>query len=115
MTANSLYGLTAETARQRLAQDDPDELPVSQPHNLLHLVREVGLEPMFLLLLACGSVYMALSDTHEALLLLAFVLVALSIRLDQQRRTERSLAALRDIEPAGAGHGRWPGSLDCRP
>ena len=69
---------------------------------------------MFLLLLACGSVYMALSDTHEARLL-AFVLVALSIRIDQHRRTERSLAALRDIEPAGAGHGRWPGSQDCRP
>lgn len=80
-----------------MARDGPNELPVSQPHNLLRQVRELGPEPMFLLLLAFSGVYIALSDTHEALMLLAFVLVAVSIRFDQQRRTERSLAALRDI------------------
>lgn len=97
MTTNSREGLTENAARQRLAQDGPNELPASQPHNLLRLMGKVVLEPMFLLLLACGGVYMALGDMHEALMLLAFVFVVMGISFVQQRRTERSLAALRDI------------------
>jgi Ca2+-transporting ATPase len=52
---------------------------------------------MFLLLVACGAVYLVLGDRQEALMLLGFVFVVMGISFVQQRRSERSLAALRDL------------------
>ena len=52
---------------------------------------------MFLLLAACGGIYMLLGDVHEALMLLGFVFVVVGITFFQDRRTEMSLDALRDL------------------
>ena len=90
-------GLTQPQAQQRLAQDGPNELPVSQPRSVLRLVGDVVTEPMFLLLVACGVLYLVLGDRQEALMLLGFVFVVMGITFVQQRRTERSLDALRDL------------------
>ena len=90
-------GLTERVARQRLVQDGPNELPVSKQRGMLRLLIDVVSEPMFLLLVACGAIYMVLGDRHEALMLLGFVFVVMGITFVQQRRTERSLDALRDL------------------
>ncbi|RZL35574.1 MAG: hypothetical protein EOP35_13300 [Rubrivivax sp.] len=90
-------GLSATEARQRLATDGPNELPVSRPRSVLRLAREIAGEPMFLLLLACGAIYLTLGDRQEALMLLGFVVVVMAISFVQQRRSERSLEALRDL------------------
>ena len=90
-------GLTEAEARRRLAQDGPNELPVSRPRGVLRLLREIISEPMFLLLAACGAIYMVLGDRHEAFMLLCFVFVVMGITFIQQRRTEHSLEALRDL------------------
>ena len=90
-------GLGDAQARQRLARDGPNELPVSKPRSVLRLAREVASEPMFLLLVACGAIYMVLGDRQEALMLLGFVFVVMGISFVQQRRSERSLEALRDL------------------
>ena len=81
----------------RLRSDGANELPVSKPRSVLRLVGEVVSEPMFLLLVACGGIYMVLGDLQEALMLLAFVFVVVGITFVQQRRTERSLQALREL------------------
>lgn len=103
-------GLTGAEARARLARDGPNALPVSAPRSVLRLLREVVSEPMFLLLVACGAIYMALGDRQEAMMLLGFVGVVMAITFVQQRRSERSLEALRDRRPRAAGRGR-PASL----
>jgi Ca2+-transporting ATPase len=64
---------------------------------MLRLLRDVASEPMFLLLVACGATYMILGDQNEALMLLGFVLIVIGITFFQERRTERSLDALRDL------------------
>jgi Ca2+-transporting ATPase len=99
VTAKSITndGLTDADARRRLNEHGPNELPVSKPRGVLRLLREVVTEPMFLLLAACGAIYMALGDRHEALMLMGFVFVVMGITFIQQRRTERSLEALRDL------------------
>jgi Ca2+-transporting ATPase len=104
-------GLSEAEAAQRLTRDGPNELPVSRPRGVLRLLRDVVLEPMFLLLVACGAIYMVLGDRHEALMLLGFVFVVMGITFVQQRRTERSLEALRDLSSPRAlvmrdGHAR---------
>lgn len=90
-------GLSELEAQQLLARHGPNELPTSRAKGLARLLRDVILEPMFLLLVACGAIYMALGDIHEALMLLGFVFVVMGITFVQERRTERSLQALRDL------------------
>jgi Ca2+-transporting ATPase len=90
-------GLTSEEARFRLASDGPNTLATSHKRGLLKLLAEVIAEPMFLLLLACGALYLLLGDPHEALMLLGFVFVIVTITFFQQRRSERALDALQDL------------------
>lgn len=97
MSTADFPGLSSEEAHRRLLADGPNELPASREKSLFRLAFDVAAEPMFLLLLACGAIYLALGDRHEALMLLGFVFVIMGISLAQQRRTERSLAALRDV------------------
>jgi Ca2+-transporting ATPase len=92
-----LSGLSEKEARRRLQQQGANELPVSRPRSVLRLLGDVVSEPMFLLLVACGAIYMVLGDQQEALMLLGFVFVVIGITFFQERRTERSLDALRDL------------------
>ncbi|MBI3785885.1 MAG: cation-translocating P-type ATPase [Deltaproteobacteria bacterium] len=90
-------GLSGDLARSRLAAEGFNELPSSRRTSLLALVSDVVREPMFLLLLACGTIYLLLGDVQEALILLGFVLLVTGITLYQERKTENALAALRDL------------------
>ena len=90
-------GLSDTEVAARLATDGPNELPSSKPRSLLAIAFEVVREPMFLLLVASGAIYLTLGDLTEGLLLLAFVFVVMGITLYQQRKTERALEALRDL------------------
>lgn len=92
-----ISGLSEEEASRRLREEGPNELPTSKPRSVLRLLRDVVAEPMFLLLVACGGVYLVLGDQNEAMMLLGFVFVVMGITFFQERRTERSLDALRDL------------------
>ena len=52
---------------------------------------------MFLLLLACGALYLVLGDVQEAVMLLGFVVVIMGITIYQEQKTENTLQALRDL------------------
>ena len=92
-----LQGLSSTEAAGRLAQDGPNQLPGGKPKSNLAIVREVLTEPMFLMLLAAGGIYLALGDKGEALFLLGFVFVVIGITLVQERRTQRALESLREL------------------
>ncbi|TAM34171.1 MAG: HAD family hydrolase, partial [Burkholderiaceae bacterium] len=92
-----LQGLTADEAARRLAADGPNVLPGSAPKSTWAIVRGVLTEPMFLMLLAAGGIYLVLGDRAEALFLLGFVFVVIGITLVQERKTQRALESLRDL------------------
>jgi Ca2+-transporting ATPase len=92
-----LTGLSDEEAARRLIDEGPNELPAAKKRDLFHIALEVIREPMFLLLIACGSLYLLLGDVKDALLLLGFVFVVAGITFFQERKTERALEALRDL------------------
>jgi Ca2+-transporting ATPase len=94
---HQIPGLTQSEAAQRLAEEGYNELPSSRRRNSLAIALEVIREPMFLLLVACGVVYLFLGEPKEALMLLGFVFVIMGITIVQERRTERALDALRDL------------------
>jgi P-type Ca2+ transporter type 2C len=97
MDAPGETGLTGAEAAARLAADGPNELSRDAPRGILRAVLDVVKEPMLALLLAAGGVYLLLGDTEEALALLFSALVVVGITLVQERKTERALAALRDL------------------
>ena len=90
-------GLSSELAAQRLLEEGSNDLGLSQRRTLLALIRDVLSEPMFLLLLAAGAIYMLTGDRNEAMALLGFVLVIIGMTVFQERRTDNALAALRDL------------------
>ena len=53
-------GLSEPEAARRLLANGYNELASAQPRNLLEIIWDVVREPMLLLLLACGAVYLAL-------------------------------------------------------
>ncbi len=92
-----LQGLTEQEALERLAQDGYNELPAARKRTFFHIMWDVVREPMFLMLIACGVLYLILGDREEALMLLGFVFVIIGITLYQEQKTERALEALRDL------------------
>lgn len=92
-----LQGLSAAEAARKLAEDGPNGLPGGQGRSLLTIVRETLREPMFLLLLVAGALYLAFGDLQEGLVLFGFVLVTLGLTLYQEGKTERAIEALRDL------------------
>lgn len=93
----SIQGLTEADAAARLAAEGPNELPSSRRRNVLAIALGVVREPMFLLLVACGTIYLILGDIQEAAMLLGFVFIVMGITIYQERKTERALEALRDL------------------
>ena len=92
-----IAGLCEAEALERLRLEGYNELPSTKKRSILAIAFEVAREPMFLLLLSGGAIYMLLGDMQEAFMLLGFVFVVIGITLYQERKTERALEALRDL------------------
>ena len=90
-------GLDPTTAAQRLHEEGPNELGISQRRTLRKMAWDVAREPMFLLLMGAGAVYLVMGSAREALILLGFVVIIMVITLLQERRTDNALSALRDL------------------
>ncbi len=90
-------GLPRAEAEVRLRAEGPNELGHERPRGLLRLALGVLREPMLLLLLGAGGIYLLLGDREEALTLLSFVVVVIAITVVQERKTERAVTALRDL------------------
>ncbi|MFZ6030807.1 MAG: cation-translocating P-type ATPase [Chloroflexota bacterium] len=92
-----LQGLSEQEARERLAVEGYNELPGTQKRAFWHILLEVVREPMFLMLIACGLLYLFLGNHEEAVMLMGFVVVIIGITFYQEQKTERALDALRDL------------------
>ncbi len=90
-------GLSEVEAQARLKAEGYNELPQSNQRTPFRIVLEVLREPMLALLLGGGAIYLVLGDPKDALILLAFALMAIAITVIQETRTERVLDALRDL------------------
>src|SRR5690242_13026 len=90
-------GLSEAEARHRLTEFGPNALPGSERKPLHRIVLKVLAEPMFLMLLVAGALYLALGDRAEAAFLLGSIFAVIGLTLFQERRTQRALEALRDL------------------
>ena len=92
-----MKGLTASQAREKLRKEGYNTLPSSKPKNYFSIALGVVKEPMFILLVACGTLYMVMGDLQSGLMLMGFVFVIMGIEFFQEKKTEKALSALKDM------------------
>ncbi len=102
MDAKALHGLSQAEAERRLLSVGPNELPVSASRSVLRIAFETMREPMFLLLIGAAVLYLMLGDLGEGLFLMAGALATIGLVVLQEARSERALAALRDLSQPNA-------------
>ena len=90
-------GLTQAEAAARLQRHGPNSLPAGARRTWRHIALDAAREPMFLLLVGGGLLYLVLGDLLEGAFLFAMVLVTIGMTLYQEGKTERALDALRDL------------------
>ncbi len=91
-------GLSTQEAQERLRRHGRNALVSREGSSFWKTLGAVLTEPMLILLLACGTLYLLLGDRGEAGLLFTFVLLVVALTLWQERRTERAVAALRSLQ-----------------
>ena len=93
----ALSGLSTQDVAERQKKFGYNELPDADRRGIFRIIREVFTEPMFLLLVACGMVYLLVGEPKDALLLLGFVIIMMGITIFQEGKTEKTLDALRNL------------------
>ena len=93
----TIRGLSDAAAAARLKSEGYNELPRADRRSIFRIFYEVVRQPMFALLLGGGVVYLLLGDLAEALILLVFASLSVTITIVQEARSERVLEALRDL------------------
>lgn len=94
---STVGGLSDQEAAARLRAEGANELPSTKPPSLLATAWQVIREPMLLLLVGAGAIYLVLGELKDSVVLLVSIIAVLEISLYQQRQTERALEALRDL------------------
>jgi Ca2+-transporting ATPase len=93
----NISGLSETQALNQLKKYGFNELLSSKPKSVLTIILDVVKEPMFILLVTCGTLYMLLGDIGEGFMLLASVIIIIIITFYQEKKTERALEALREL------------------
>lgn len=97
IAGNTFTGLTDSQVKEKQAQNGFNELPATKSNGFFRLALGILKEPMFLLLVVCASLYMAVGDVQEGIMLLGFVLFIMGIEFYQERKTGKALEALREM------------------
>jgi Ca2+-transporting ATPase len=90
-------GRSETEAAARLQSDGPNELTTAKPRSVFATAWDIVREPMLLLLVGAGAIYLFLGELRDSAVLLVSIFVVIGISLYQERKTERALEALRDL------------------
>lgn len=90
-------GLSSQRAQELIKNEGYNELKGKKSRNIWDIIFGVIKEPMFILLVACGTLYMLLGDKEEGIMLLGFVFFVMGIEFYQERKSEKALNALKDL------------------
>jgi len=93
----NITGLSEEDAARKLDEEGFNELPSQKRQSIFSIFINILFEPMLLLLLGSGFIYLILGELNDALMLLFFVVVVVGITFYQERKSERALEALKNL------------------
>ncbi len=92
-----LKGLSELEADIVLKKDGFNELPTQKKKGGFSILIKILSEPMLLLLVSAATIYLFLGEIKDALLLVFSVFIVIGITFYQERKTERTLEALREL------------------
>ncbi|NTV29209.1 MAG: cation-translocating P-type ATPase [Candidatus Omnitrophica bacterium] len=93
----NINGLSVPAAAARLQEDGFNELPSQRKKNFVAIILGILREPMLLLLIGSGTIYLFLGEPRDALMLMSFVFVVIGMSFYQEQKTQSALEALRDL------------------
>jgi len=101
-TSGTMRGLRHDEAARLLSSIGPNEVVAPGGRSIPRIFLETMREPMFLLLIGAASLYLALGDLGEGLFLVGGAIAAIGLVIVQEARSERALAALRELAQPNA-------------
>ncbi len=90
-------GLSSKESSRKLIELGFNELISEKSRSLFTIIFELVKEPMFLLLLIAGFLYILLGDFHEGLVLIIFVAISISFTIYQEAKSEHAILALKQL------------------
>ncbi len=97
LNSMNIRGLTERDAAAKLKEKGYNQLPREKKKTIFKVILEVIKEPMFILLILCGVIYLLIGNIKESLILVVFLNLIIFITIYQENKTERALEALRDL------------------
>lgn len=95
-------GLTEEQVTASRQQHGSNTLEMQEDRVLLEVLKEVVLEPMFILLLAACIIYFVVGQYQEGIIMLVSIFIVAGISLFQEYRSKNAIQALKKISAAKA-------------
>jgi len=93
----NMNGLTEREVRKRRNKCGKNELISIKEKGIFTKIIDTICEPMFLLLLFTATVYFILGEVKDGLIMLIFVVAVISIDIFQERKTDKTLKALKKL------------------
>jgi Ca2+-transporting ATPase len=95
--SRKLSGLSQKEAEAILKKGGYNELPSQKKRSAFFILIKVLSEPMLLFLAVSGAVYFSLGELKDAIMLISAIFLLIGIVFYQQRKTEKTLDALRNL------------------
>jgi len=95
-------GLTAEQVTVSRNRHGSNTLEMQEDRVLLQVLKEVVLEPMFILLLAACVIYFVVGQYKEGIIMLVSIFIVAGISLFQEYRSKNAVQALKKMSAAHA-------------
>lgn len=92
-----ISGISHQEALNRLKKYGHNEIKTNGSRGTLKIVIAAIKEPMVLLLLGIGVIYLLLGQAEEVYSLLTFLILILGITIYQENKTEKTLLALKEL------------------
>lgn len=97
MDLNKYRGLSQLEADNLLKENGFNETPSQKKQSVFALFIKIIKEPMFLLLIASGTIYLFIGELGDSLMLILAIVVVVAITFYQERKTEKTLEALKNL------------------
>jgi Ca2+-transporting ATPase len=95
-------GLSAAEVMESRQKHGTNLLEMQEDNVLLNVLKEVVLEPMFLLLLAACIIYFAAGQYNEGIIMLVSIFIVAGISLFQEYRSKNAVLALKKLSASSA-------------